>query len=80
MLCGTDQFSSISEWIQCDGQLVQHRCHECGLCFKQKTEWRVVPEILSFEIALSAQMIIDPKISILVKVTLIYISFVESLL
>jgi hypothetical protein len=67
MSSGTDQFSSISEWIQCDGQLVRHRCQECGLHLKQKTEWRVVPEILSFEIALSAQMIIDPKISIVVN-------------
>ena len=49
------------------GQLVQHRCQECGLHLKQKTEWRVVPEMLSFEIALSAQMITDPKISILVN-------------
>ena len=59
MTCGTDQFSSISEWIQCDGQLVQYKCKECGLYLKKKTEWRVVPEILSFEIALSAKMIIE---------------------
>ena len=67
MTCGTNQFSSISEWIQCDGYLVQYRCQECGLYLKRKTEWRVVPEILSFEIALSAQMMIDPKSSILVN-------------
>ena len=59
MTCGTDQFSSIREWIPCDGQLVQYRCKECGLYLKKKTEWRVVPEILSFEIALSAQMMIE---------------------
>jgi len=40
-----------------------------GLHLKQKTEWRAVPEILSFEIALSVQMIIDPKISIVVSVS-----------
>ena len=56
MSSGVDQFSSISEWIQCDGQLVRHRCQTCGLPLKQKTEWRVVPEILSFEIGLSAQI------------------------
>ena len=67
MSSGVDQFSSISEWIQCDGQLVRHRCQTCGLPLKQKTEWRVVPEILSFEIGLSAQMKIDPQISILVN-------------
>ena len=67
MSSGMDQFSSISEWIQCDSQLVRQRCQECGLHLKQQTEWRVVPEILSFEIGLSTQMNIDPKISILVN-------------
>ena len=65
MSSGTDQFSSINEWVQCDGQLVQQRCQECGSHLKQKTEWRVVPEILSFKIALSAQRIIDPKFLLL---------------
>ena len=67
MSSGMDQFSSISEWIQCDSQLVRQRCQECGLQLKQQTEWRVVPDILSFEIGLSAQMKIDPEISILVN-------------
>ena len=37
------------------------------LTLEAKTEWRVVPEILSFEIGLSAQMKIDPQIFILVN-------------
>jgi PIF1-like helicase len=64
MSSGTDQFASTTEWIQSEGQTVRHQCEECGLHLKQKAEWTVVPEMLSFEIALSAQMTIDPQISI----------------
>jgi len=67
MSSGTDQFASITEWVQSEGQTVWHQCEECGLHLKQKTKWMVVPEMLSFEIALSAQMNIDPQISILVN-------------
>ena len=49
MPSGTDPFASIIEWVQSEGQTVQHQCEECGLQLKQKTEWMVVPEMLSFE-------------------------------
>ena len=67
MSSGTDPFASITEWVQSEGQTVQHQYEECGLHLKQNTEWMVVPEMLSFEIALSAQMTIDPHIFILVN-------------
>ena len=76
MSSGTDPFASITEWVQSEGQTVQHQCEESGLPLKKNTEWMVVPEMLSFEMALSAQMTIDPQISILVNGTPIYTNFV----
>ena len=42
MSSGTDPFASITEWVQSEGQTVQHQCDECGT-LETNTEWMVVP-------------------------------------
>ena len=38
MSSGRDPFASTTEWVQSEGQTVQHQYEKCGLHLKQNTE------------------------------------------